>query len=111
MVRQLKSYAGTNIPVRIQFTIGEGQIMDFSWGGYIDELTDDDRILHFVHDKEEQQRMKVKASTLNLRYANVWAIDEVAEPEPEEVPPNTVATIGCPHCGDKIHIVRIKDDE
>lgn len=87
---------------------GGASMMDFEWRGTIRELKNDNKILVFDHSPMDADRMKVKTSTLNLRSAIIWSVDDpdIDGEKHEEVLKNRVGKLNCPNCATAIYVVK-----
>jgi hypothetical protein len=115
MIGELKD--SIDVPVRLQFTIGEGLPGEpmVEWRGVIKEFRRDDRILVFEHSVDEQKRMKIKESKIDLRSVKIWGLDILLDVEPVDEPEEIeeklpderyfITTLPCPHCNGKLHII------
>jgi len=109
MIKTLQEYMGK--PIRMQFVVlNGGQGTELAFRGKIREIHNDNRVLLFEHVKEEQKRMGVLCTELNLENVSIWGID-LLDPEYQKQAPKPngwVATIPCPKCHEPVHIVDLK---
>lgn len=109
MVKTLGDYVGKYVRLQLVVPDPSGNSNNIAWLGRIKSIHNDHRIMLFEHAKQDQERMGVTDSELNLEAAVVWAIDIIDENWEKKrltkVPKNILAKLPCPKCGNEMYLI------
>lgn len=113
MVKTLGDYVGKYVRLQLVVPDPSGNGNSIAWLGRIKSIHNNNRIMLFEHAKQDQERMGVTDSELNLEAAIVWAIDIIDEEWEKKklakTPKNVMAKLPCPKCGQEIYLLDTKN--